>query len=79
MISFPGYGGNQVASDEINLGKDNVLNQIPDNMKVCIDPIIMKIFSTRMDNVIRHKEDITNIGFFCSEQDNDETNIHLNA
>lgn len=57
------------ATAEIAHGKVSVLIQIPEDLEVYADPIIRKVFSTLMDNAIRHGENLSSIRFFCAEKD----------
>jgi PAS domain S-box-containing protein len=51
------------AKAEIILDKNILQNQIPEDLEVYADPIIRKIFTTLMENAIRHGERITTIQF----------------
>ena len=53
---------------EISLGKTTVINQIPEDLEVYSDPIIRKVFSTLMDNSIRHGGVLSTIRFSCHEE-----------
>lgn len=55
------------AKTELSLDGVTVINQIPEDLEVYADPIIRKVFTTLMENAIRHGGDITFIRFFCSK------------
>lgn len=46
-------------------------NEIPVDLEVYTDQLIRKVFSTLIDNAIRHGEDVTTICFSCFERDGD--------
>ena len=50
---------------EIPLGVVTVEITIPEDLEIYADPIIRKVFSTLMENSIRHGEKVTRIGFSC--------------
>ncbi|HWQ66945.1 MAG TPA: PAS domain S-box protein [Methanospirillum sp.] len=52
---------------EICPGKIILHNHIPDLLEIYADPIIRKVFTTLMDNAIRHGKNLTYICFSCSE------------
>jgi signal transduction histidine kinase len=55
------------AKSEISLQKVIIDNQIPETLEVYADPIIRKVFTTLMDNAIRHGKDLTIIVFSSVE------------
>ncbi len=55
------------AKGEVSPGTISIENQIPDTLEIYADPIIRKVFSTLMENAIRHGENITNIRIFCPD------------
>ena len=57
------------ALTEIPLGSVTVENSIPEDLAIYADPIIRKVFSTLMENSVRHGEQVTRIRFSCQEQD----------
>jgi PAS domain S-box-containing protein len=50
---------------EVPLNEVTVENQIPHNLEIYADPIIRKVFTTLMENSVRHGEGITHIRFSC--------------
>ena len=54
---------------EIPLDTIAAYNQIPESIEIYTDPIIRKVFSTLMENSIRHGEKVTCIQFSCLEKD----------
>lgn len=59
------------AGEEIQFREIRLLIDIPDEIEVFADPIIRKVFSTLMENAVRHGEKITYIRFFSEIRDND--------
>ncbi|HWQ65696.1 MAG TPA: PAS domain S-box protein [Methanospirillum sp.] len=57
------------AKTEVSLGSVTVGNTIPEEIEVYADPIIRKVFTTLMENAIRHGGDLSNIRFLCSERE----------
>ena len=57
------------ANQEISFGSIWENNQIPEDLEIYADPIIRKVFTTLIENAIRHGEDITRIQFSCQETD----------
>lgn len=55
--------------NEVSLGNVIVENQIPQDLEVYADPIIKKVFSTLIENAIRHGEKITQIIVSCTESE----------
>ncbi|MFH0966217.1 MAG: sensor histidine kinase, partial [Methanobacteriota archaeon] len=53
------------AKTEIPLGHVTMENLVPEGLEVYADPIIRKVFSTLMDNAVRHGGEITRIRIFC--------------
>ncbi|HWQ67848.1 MAG TPA: PAS domain S-box protein [Methanospirillum sp.] len=58
------------AKTEVSLGGVTFSNQIPESLEIYVDPIIRKIFSTLIENAIRHGGTIRNIRLFNSEIEN---------
>ncbi len=58
------------ALTEVPLYEVTLENHIPGNLEIYADPIIRKVFTTLMENSIRHGEKITNIQFFCFKLEN---------
>ncbi len=58
----------ELALAEIPLGSIIIDNEIPEELEIYADPIIRKVFSTLMDNSIRHGERVTRIQFSCVEE-----------
>ncbi|HWQ67392.1 MAG TPA: histidine kinase N-terminal 7TM domain-containing protein [Methanospirillum sp.] len=56
------------ATDEIALGSIRIENLIPEDIEVYADPIIRKVFTTLMENAIRHGVKHTRIVFSCHIQ-----------
>ena len=57
------------SKSEVALRGVTVFNQIPDVLEVYADPIIRKVFTTILENAIRHGEYVTSIRISCSEVD----------
>lgn len=55
------------AKVEISLGDILIENQIPEDLEVYADPIIRKVFTTLLENAIRHGGEITIIRFTCHD------------
>ncbi|HWQ65857.1 MAG TPA: PAS domain S-box protein [Methanospirillum sp.] len=55
------------AKPEVSPGTITLDNQVPPGMWVYADPIIRKVFTTLMDNAIRHAGEITTIRFTSRE------------
>ncbi|HWQ68112.1 MAG TPA: CHASE4 domain-containing protein [Methanospirillum sp.] len=58
------------AKTEVSLKGAIVENEIPEDLEVYADPIIRKVFTTLLENAVRHGGNISTIRIFCSEQDN---------
>lgn len=58
------------AKMEISFGSATLENRIPEDLEVYADPIIRKVFTTLMENAIRHGGEISRIRFFSQESDN---------
>ncbi|HWQ65695.1 MAG TPA: PAS domain S-box protein [Methanospirillum sp.] len=58
------------ARAEVSLDRVIVQNEIPDDLEVYADPIIRKVFSTLIENAIRHGGAITAIRISCNEIEN---------
>ncbi|MFH0968803.1 MAG: HAMP domain-containing sensor histidine kinase, partial [Methanobacteriota archaeon] len=55
---------------EVSLGEIRVENQIPEDLEIYADPIIRKVFTTLMENTIRHGGDTTSkIRFSCVKRE----------
>ncbi|MDD1729088.1 MAG: PAS domain S-box protein [Methanospirillum sp.] len=59
----------ELALAEIPLGSIIIENQIAEELEIYADPIIRKVFSTLMDNSIRHGERVTGVQFSCVIED----------
>lgn len=59
------------AEKEIKSGEVDVIIDISEDYEVFADPIIQKVFSTLMENALRHGEKITYIRFFTELRDPD--------
>jgi signal transduction histidine kinase len=57
------------AKTEIPVSQVTIENSIPGNLEIYCDPIIRKVFSTLMENGIRHGKKITTIQFSSFEKD----------
>ena len=57
------------AVSEINPGSITIENRIPKNIEIYGEPILRKVFTTLIENAIRHGEKITCIHFFIQEYD----------
>ena len=57
------------SKSEVSLGKVKIINQIPEDLEVYADPIIRKVFSTLIENAIRHGIKISKIVLTLSNQD----------
>jgi signal transduction histidine kinase len=55
------------AKNQVSSGEVIIQNQIPDDLEIYADPIIRKVFSTLLENSVRHGGEITGIRFSCSE------------
>ena len=55
------------AKSEVALGDVTVYNQIPEYLEVYADPIIRKVFTTLLENAVRHGGDLTYIRFSITE------------
>ncbi len=58
------------AKSEVNPEKIEIFNKIPDNCEIYSDPVIRKVFTTLLENAIRHGESITIIEFSHRMEDN---------
>jgi PAS domain S-box-containing protein len=58
------------AKAEVSLGNVRVYITIPERLEVYADPIIRKVFTTLLDNAVRHGKNITNISLSYSEYEN---------
>ena len=52
---------------EVSLGQISVHNRIPGDIEVYADPIIRKVFTTLLENAIRHGGNLTKVCISCSE------------
>ena len=59
------------ASHEIQSEEVGVIIDISEDLEIFADPIIRKVFSTLMENALRHGQKITNIRFFTELRDPD--------
>ena len=59
------------AKREVNAGSIVISNYISPSLEVFVDPIIRKVFSTLLENAVRHGITITSIRFSAIEKDND--------
>ena len=59
---------------EIPIGPISLKNEIMRDLEIYSDTIIRKVFSTLIDNALRHGKNISNIRFFCLEK---EGNVYL--
>lgn len=57
------------AKSEIHLGEISFENQIPEDLEVYADPIMRKVFTTLLENAIRHGGEITSIRFSSAESE----------
>jgi signal transduction histidine kinase len=57
------------AVSEINNQGLTIDNQIPENLEIYAEPILRKVFSTLMDNAIRHGKNTTRIHFSAMEKE----------
>ena len=57
------------AGQEIQFGEIGLVSDIPEDLEVFADPIIRKVFSTLMENAVRHGEKITFIRFYIELRD----------
>ena len=55
------------ANEEVSLGKVVEINQIAEDLEIYADPIIRKVFTTLIENAIRHGGWITSIQFSSDE------------
>ncbi len=55
--------------EEIIPGDVVIENKIPDDLEIYADPIIRKVFSTLIENALRHGGDLTRIWFSCFSSD----------
>lgn len=55
----------ELAKDVVSFCEITINNQIPGDIEIYADPIIRKVFSTLLDNAVRHGGDITFIAFYC--------------
>lgn len=60
----------ETAKSEVSPGNVTIDNQIPIDLEIYADPIIRKVFSTILDNAIRHGGDISTIRFSYYELEN---------
>ncbi|HWQ67209.1 MAG TPA: PAS domain S-box protein [Methanospirillum sp.] len=58
------------AKSEVSFGTVKTDNKIPQDLEVYADPIIRKVFTTLLENAIRHGGKITRILFTCHEETN---------
>lgn len=58
----------ETANKEITFGAVEKENLIPDGLEVYADPIVRKVFTTLMENAIRHGGTITRIRIHCYEE-----------
>ena len=65
------YSTIESAKAEVNLREITIENRIPENLEIYTDPIIRKVFSTLIENAIRHGETLTNIRFYCNETEHE--------
>ncbi|HWQ67849.1 MAG TPA: PAS domain S-box protein [Methanospirillum sp.] len=54
---------------EVSLSSVTTENMIPEDLEVYADPIIRKVFTTILENAIRHGGTINRIRFFCSNRE----------
>jgi len=57
------------AKTEVSLHDVMIQNQIPDDLEVYADPVIRKVFTTLLENAVRHGGDLTYIRFSCYEHE----------
>ncbi|PWR73711.1 chemotaxis protein CheB [Methanospirillum lacunae] len=57
------------AVSEINPEGVSIENQIPKNIEIYAEPILRKVFSTLMENAVRHGKNLTRIQFSAMEQE----------
>lgn len=54
--------------EEISLLGVTISNEVPDTIEVYAEPILRKVFSTLIENAVRHGENISSIHFFGLEE-----------
>jgi PAS domain S-box-containing protein len=57
------------AREEVSLGGVTIENHVLQGLGIYADPIIRKVFTTLMENAIRHGEKVAQIHFSCGERD----------
>ncbi|MFH0966772.1 MAG: response regulator [Methanobacteriota archaeon] len=60
----------EMAQREVSLNSITLENQIPEYLEVYADPTIRKVFTTLIENAIRHGRNVTWIRFSCSHIEN---------
>ncbi len=60
----------RLAMDEVSLGRVIMDVQVPEDVEIYSDPLIRKVFSTLLENAIRHGGNISMIQISCLVQDN---------
>ena len=68
QLIFPIF---ESAMNEVSLEHVNVENHIPRDLEVYADPIIRKVFTTLLENSVRHGGNITWIRLYCRESDHE--------
>ncbi len=58
------------AKNEVNTDGITIINDIPENCEIYADPVIRKVFTTLLENAIRHGETITTIQCSCRTEEN---------
>ncbi|WP_304019598.1 PAS domain-containing protein, partial [Methanospirillum hungatei] len=58
------------AQEEVNADGITIINDIPEDCEIYADPVIRKVFTTLLENAIRHGETITKIHCFCTKDEN---------
>lgn len=56
------------ATNEVTLHAITIENMVPENLEIYVDPIIRKVFTTLIENAVRHGGQITGIWFFCENR-----------
>ncbi|OPX70675.1 MAG: sensory histidine kinase AtoS [Methanoregulaceae archaeon PtaB.Bin108] len=64
-----------VTGSTVDVGRINLVNQIPAGVEVYADPMIIKVFFNLLDNSIRHGQNVTEIRVSCRESDDTLTII----
>ena len=57
------------SAKEVRLGNVKVVNDIPEEIEVLADPLILNVFFNLMDNAVKHGKKVDNVRFYLEEHE----------